>query len=411
MNKLKKYENGLTLIVSEGGSSSVSFSIMVNAGTINEDEKNNGISHYIEHMNFKGTKEYNSFELSNVLDSFGTSYNAYTSYNCTCYYAQCLKEYAEKSFEIMSKAVFSSVYNEKDAEKEKQVIIEEINMSEDSPDDVCFDLACQAFYGDTGYGRTILGTANNVKSFTKQDVLEYIKKFYVAKNTCVSFVGDITLEEADNFVTKHLLPIINVGEVASLPYYELNNSPKQLYKSKEIEQAHLCLVFPTVPYGHKDSVASEICANVLGGGMSSRLFQKIREELGLAYSVYSFTYRYKDSAFCGIYAGLNGSRLDEAYESIKELLADFNKGITQEEFEKVKVQLKAGCVFSEDKAMIKSRLFAKHYLMTGEIYDFKKRLQQIESVTLEDVNKCAKDYDISKMASAVVGKNLKAIKV
>lgn len=409
MNKLKKYDNGLTLIVSEGGSSSVSFSIMVKAGTINEDEKNNGISHYIEHMNFKGTKEYNSFELSKVLDSFGTSYNAYTSYNATCYYAQCLTEYAEKSFEIMSKAVFSSVYNDEDAEKEKQVIIEEINMSEDSPDDVCFDLVCEALYGNEGYGRTILGSIENVSSFTKQDVLDYISKFYVAKNTCVSFVGDITLEQADKYVQKHLLNIIPTGEVAKMPSYNLNNTPKHLYKNKEIEQAHLCLAFPSVAYGHKDSVASEICANVLGGGMSSRLFQKIREELGLAYSVYSFTYRYEDSAFSGVYAGLNGSRLDEAYNAIKNLLLDFNNGITSEEFEKVKVQLKAGCVFSEDKAMIKSRLFAKHYLMTGEIYDFKKRLEQIERVTLDDVNRCAKLYDLTKMASAVVGKNLKAI--
>ncbi len=409
MEKLKKYDNGLTLIVSEGGSSSVSFSIMVGAGTINETDANNGISHYIEHMNFKGTKEYNSFELSNTLDSFGTSYNAYTSYNCTCYYAQCLKEYSEKSFEIMSKAVFSSVYNDTDAEKEKQVIIEEINMSEDSPDDVCFDLVCQAFYGDNGYGRTILGSEKNVKSFTKQDVLDYINKFYVAKNTCVCFVGDITLNEADEYIKKHLLNIIPIGEIAPLPPYETNATPKHLYKNKEIEQAHLCLAFPCVPYGHPDSVASEICANVLGGGMSSRLFQKIREELGLAYSVYSFTYRYKDSAFCGVYAGLNGSKLDEAYDSIKNLLLDFNNGVTKEEFDKVKVQLKAGAVFSEDKAMIKSRLFAKHYLMTGEIYDFKKRLQQIESVTIEDVNRCAKGYDITKMASAVVGKNLKAI--
>ncbi len=410
MNKLKKYDNGLTLIVSEGGSSSVSFSIMVNAGTINENEKNNGISHYIEHMNFKGTKEYNSFELSNILDSYGTSYNAFTSYNCTCYYAQCLKEYAEKSFEIMSKAVFSSIYNDEDAEKEKQVIIEEINMSEDSPDDVCFDLVCEAFYGNEGYGRTILGSIENVSSFTKDDVIDYINKFYVAKNVCISFVGDITLEQADIFVQKHILPIIPTGEVAPLPKYTLNNQPKNLYKNKEIEQAHLCLAFPSVPYGHKDSVASEICTSVLGGGMSSRLFQKIREELGLAYSVYSFSYRYKDSAFSGIYAGLNGSRLDLAYDSIKQLILDFNKGVTQEEFEKVKVQLKAGCVFSEDKAMIKSRLFAKHYLMTGEIYDFKKRLEQIERVTIEDVNRCAKHYDITKMASAVVGKNLKAIK-
>ncbi len=410
MNKIKKYDNGLTLIVSEGGSSSVSFSIMVNVGTINEDDKNNGISHYIEHMNFKGTKEYNSFELSNTLDSYGTSYNAYTSYNCTCYYAQCLKEYAEKSFEIMLKAVFCSVYDDKEAEKERQVIIEEINMSEDSPDDVCFDLVCQAFYGDTGYGRTILGSAENVTSFTKQDVLDYINKFYVAKNTCISFVGDITLEQADEYVKKHLLNIIPTNEVATLPNYDLNTKPNHLYKNKEIEQAHLCLAFPSLPYGHKDSVASEICANILGGGMSSRLFQKIREELGLAYSVYAFTYRYKDSAFSGIYAGLNGSRLGEAYNEIEKLLLDFNKGVTKEEFEKVKVQLKAGCVFSEDKAMIKSRLFAKHYLMTGEVYDFKKRLEQIESVTIEDVNRCAKEYDITKMASAVVGKNLKAIK-
>ncbi len=410
MNKIKKYNNGLTLIVAEGGSTSVSFSIMVNVGCINETEKNNGISHYIEHMNFKGTKEYNSFELSNILDALGTSYNAFTSHDCTCYYAQCLKENSEKSFQIMSSAVFASTFNEDEAEKEKQVIIEEINMSEDSPDDVCFDLMTEAFYGNNGYGRTILGSVENVSSFTKRDVLDYMSKFYVAENTCISFVGNVTMEEADILVNKYVLPIISTNKKGDVPKYNLECQNQHLYKNKDIEQAHLCIGFKSVNYGNIDSVASEIGVNVLGGGMSSRLFQKIREEMGLAYSVYAFSYRYKDAGLSGVYAGLNSSKLDLAYQAIEEVIKEFTQGITIEEFEKVRTQLKAGVVFSEDKALIKSRLFAKHYLLTGELYDFENRLKQIEEVTIEDVNRVIKTFDVTNMATAVVGRNLKPIK-
>lgn len=410
MNKIIKYDSGLTLIVVEGGSSSVSFSIMVNTGCINENDKNNGISHYIEHMNFKGTKEYNSFELSNKLDSLGSSYNAYTSFDNTCYYAQCLKENAEETFRIMADAVFNSVYNLADLEKEKQVIIEEINMNEDSPDEVCVDLICQAFFGNTGYGRTILGTIENVSAFTIEDIKDYMSKYYVAENTCVCFVGNITIEEADNFVKTHLLDKVPSNKKFINEEEKVVTYQNHLYKHKDIEQAHLCLAFPTVEFNHPDSVASEIATNILGGGMSSRLFQKIREEMGLAYSVYSFSYRYKNTGFSGIYAGLNGEKLFDAYNAIEDLLNEFNKGVTVEEFEKVRTTLKAGCVFSEDKALLRSRLFAKHYLMTGNLYDFNKRLEQIDSVTIEDVNRCAKLYSIKDMASAVVGRNLQPIK-
>ncbi len=410
MNKIIKYNNGLTLIVVEGGSTSVSFSIMVNTGCVNENEKNNGISHYIEHMNFKGTKEYNSFALSNKLDSLGSSYNAYTSFDNTCYYAQCLKENTEETFKVMSDAVFNSVYNDSDCEKEKQVIIEEINMNNDSPDEVCVDLICKAFYGDTAYGRTILGSIENVSNFTIEDVKEYMSKYYVAENTCVCFVGNITVEEADNYVKTHLLNKVPNGKKIVENQEKVVTYQNHLYENKDIEQAHLCLAFPTVEYNHPDSVASEIATNILGGGMSSRLFQKIREEMGLAYSVYSFSYRYKNTGFSGIYAGLNGEKLNSAYSAIEELLKEFNKGVTVEEFEKVRTTLKAGCVFSEDKALLRSRLFAKHYLMTGKLYDFEERLNKIDNVTIEDVNRCAKLYSVKDMASAVVGRNLQALK-
>ena len=163
MDIIKKYDNGLTLIVSEGGALSCSFAIMVGTGSVNETDKNNGISHYVEHMNFKGTDNYSSFDVSEIMDTNGANFNAYTSTETTCYYAQTIKDSLERVFSLMSELVFASKYADEEAEKEKDVIIEEINMSEDSPEDVCMDLLSQSYFGKEGLGQTILGSIKNIK--------------------------------------------------------------------------------------------------------------------------------------------------------------------------------------------------------------------------------------------------------
>ena len=411
MLKRKEYENGLNLIVCEGGAISCSFSIMIGTGSVNETQKNNGISHYIEHMNFKGNKSYSSYDISDIMESNGSNFNAYTAVETTCFYAQTITDSLEKTFSVLSEAVFNSLYLDEEAEKEKNVIIEEINMSEDSPDDVCYDLLMKAYYGNDGYGRTILGPAKNVSAFKKSDILKYLSDFYVAENIVVSFAGNITLERADYLVQKYIMPLVKSSNKAETPPHNLNCLCKNLAKNKDIEQAHISLAFPTKTYCDNEKVISEVASGVLGGGMSSRLFRKIREEMGLAYSVYSYASRYKTAGNLNIYAGVNLGEYKNAFNAIMELILDIKKnGVTESEVEKVKTQLKASTVYSQEKPLTLAQFYASHFLKTGEIYDFENRLSQIESVTVEKVNEEFSKLNESVMATAVVGKNVKKLK-
>ena len=410
MLKHKIYDNGLTLIVCEGGAISCSFSIMIGTGSINETDKTNGISHYIEHMNFKGNKSYTAYEISDIMESQGANFNAYTSTESTCFYAQTITDSLEKTFSVLSESAFNSTYPCEEAEKEKNVIIEEINMSEDSPDDVCYDLMMKSYYGESGYGRTILGTQENVSSFTISDVKKYLSDYYVAENVVISFAGNVTIEQADSLVKKYVLPLLSGNKKKETPPHNVNCLKQNLVKIKDIEQAHIALSFPTRNYGDKDKVISEVAVGILGGGMSSRLFRKVREELGLAYSVYSFASRYKTAGNLNIYAGVNLDEYKNAFMAIKEVIEKIKKeGVTEAEVEKVKTGLKASTVYAQEKPLGLSQFYASHYLKTGKLYDFEDRLKQIEAVTVSKVNNEFNNLSFDNVSTAVVGKNVEKL--
>lgn len=409
MEKIKKYDNGLTLIVSEEPALSTSFAIMVGVGSINETEKNNGISHYIEHMSFKGTNKFTAFDISNKLEYLGSSFNAYTSTEVTCYYAHSLPENTEKTFEILSDAVFNSVYPDDEAVKEKEVILEEIKMSEDTPDDVCHELVAKAYYGNDGYGRSILGSEKNVLSFTNKDVIDYVKNNYVAENTVISFAGVISLDKADRLVSEYVLPFIKSGKKQALPKHNVENKKSSLSKNKDVEQSHICLSFPSHSVIDENKSASEIAVGVLGGGMSSRLFTKVREELGLAYSVYAFSSRYFDSGRLTVYAGVGNEKADVCFDAIKDVINSAKNGITDEEFEKVKNGLKASNMFSQERPSNKVQIFCKYYLLKGELYDYKEGINALNNVKKSQVIDVISQLDFKNMAAAIVGKDVKPL--
>ena len=412
MDTIKKYKNGLTLIVSEGGALSSSFAIMIGAGSINESEDNNGISHYIEHMNFKGTKDYSSFDISNLMDLNGANYNAYTSIETTCFHAQTIVDNLESTFKLMSQMVFSSIYDDDEAKREKDVIIEEINMSEDSPEDVCSDLSCTAFFGNDGYGRTILGSPKNVASFTKKDIKKYLNDYYVSNNIVITFAGNVTLSGCEELVEKYVMPLVKEGKPKEIPEHNIINKKQFLAKNKDIEQVHFCLKFPSLSYVDDDRIKSEMALSILGGSMSSRLFRKVREELGLAYSIYSYASRYKDVGVANVYTALNSEKVDLGFNAVLETFQDMLKnGVTEEEFTKVKNTIKASTVFALEKPTSKVQLFSRYYLMTGKLYNYEERIKAVDKVTKKDVEKAVKEFNKYDMATAIVGKNVKPLKV
>ena len=412
MDYIKKINDKLTVIVSEGDALSSAFAIMIGTGSVNENDKTNGLSHYIEHMNFKGTNEMTAFDISNTLEMCGANFNAYTGADVTCYYAQTLSENLEKAFSVLSSAVFNSVYPKNEVEKEKGVILEEISMSEDSPEDVCYDLSALSYFGSNGYGRSILGTSENVKSFTKADITNYLNKYYVAENVCITFTGNVNLNNALTLVEKYVVPYISFEPKAKEEDRNLVNLKQNLYKEKDIEQAHFCLTFNAPTYLDENRIASEIATTILGGGMSSRLFQKVREELGLAYSVYATSSRFKDVGTSSIYAGVNPNSVKTAFNAILEVINTLKKGgISDEEFNKVKCQIKSSTVFSLERPMAKAQLFSKYYLNTGKLYSVNDKLKDLDLVTKQDVIEVINYYNENNMSTAIVGKNVKPLKV
>lgn len=410
MDKIKKYDSGLTLIVNEGGAKSCFANIMAGVGSSSETKEIYGISHYIEHMNFKGTKRFSAFDISSEMEKLGTTFNAYTSTEVTDFYVHSLEENLERSFDILTDLVFNSVYSDDEAAKEKGVIIEEINMSNDSPDEVCAGLLDEAFFGNEGYGHAILGTAENVSKFTKSDVLSYKQKHYTPDNIVVCFSGNVSLERAEYLTEKYLIPQLLDGKKEEDKNFNVKNLTRSLKKTKKIEQVHICLGFNSAKYADDRRVYSEIASGILGGGMSSRLFQKVREELGLAYSVYSYTYRYKKAGMAVIYAGVNKDKYESAYEAILNVLKEASEnGISDEEFERVKTGLIASTVFGEEQVSRKNDLFPKHYLLTNELYDFDKRLATIKAAAKSDVEEAMRLYSREGMSAAVVGANVKKL--
>lgn len=408
MVKQKTYPNGLRLIVKQlDGVFSVSSGILVGAGSRCETPQNNGISHFIEHMTFKGTTKRSAFQISDDVDSIGGQINAYTTKENTCYYCRSIAEHTEKAVEVLSDIFFNSVFDEKEIEKEKGVVIEEINMTEDTPDDLCFDLLAEAQFGKNGLGATILGPIENVKAFTRKDILDYMDVYYRPENIVVCFAGKITFEQAEELTDKYfannfknnLTPFI-AQKTQSNYNFGVNE------RAKDIEQAHVCLAFPACKYADGLTDYYMLANAVLGGGMSSRLFQKVREELGLAYSVYSFVSTYADCGSLCIYAGVSPKNKQLALECILKEIENFKlNGVTEKEFLRAKEQIKGSFIYSQESNASQMLLYSKYLLYTGEVFSFEDKLKNINAVTLEGLNAFIKnELSLENYAKAVIAK-------
>ena len=287
MLKVKTYENGLKLVVKKmEGLLSVSAGVMVKTGAANETDEEDGISHFIEHMQFKGTPDKTAFEISDAFDRIGAQVNAFTAKELTCYYAKCTSDHTKETCELLFDMFLNASYPKDEAEKEKGVVCEEINMNEDTPDDLCFDVLYNAIYGKSGYGRNILGPAENVKGFTKSDIEKYKEKYYHPENMAVVFAGGVDFALAEALTDKYFSALKRGGTPA--PQRNTEFGRKILKKPKKIEQTHIAAAFPALKRDDSLCDALQTFNGIFGGGMSSRLFQEVREKAGLEYSVYSY---------------------------------------------------------------------------------------------------------------------------
>ena len=411
MNELLKYDNGLRVVVNTvRGVRSVASGFWVGVGSAYESDENNGLSHFTEHVTFKGTDTLSAFDIAHRFESYGAAFNAFTSKECTCYYAKSIDEYAENCFALLGEILLRSVYDDGELDKERKVIVEEINMVEDTPEDICYDELAAATYGNANLGKTILGPIGNVKKFRHDDVKKFTDKYYVSGNIVIAFAGNITTGQADELVKKYVMPYIKAGDRATLYSLPDRNARKCGMRFKDFEQANLALFFPSVSAFAPEASVCALTSVAFGGGMSSRLFQSVRERKGLAYSVYSSPSAYKETGAFNIYLNISEENTDKVLSAVREeidLLTD--KGLTEEELERSKVQLKSSLVFSGENVQSVMSSSGKAMLGNDEIYDFDKKIAQIDAVTPSDViDYVRKTFDYSKMNAAYVGKKTKA---
>ena len=400
----KRYANGLRLVVKEmQGLMSVTMGILVGTGASAETDAEDGISHFIEHMQFKGTKKRNAFELSDAFDRLGAQVNAFTGKDLTCYYSKCTSDHTAACFELLSDLFLNSTYPEEEMVREKGVICEEISMNEDTPEDLCLDLLAHAFYGNENYGRNILGTAKNVQGFTLENVKNYKKARYCPENIVISFAGGIDGKTAETLVESYF------GDLEKGVFEERKpkviKAHKSLVKRKPIEQMHLAIAYPAMPRGDKrEDVFSEL-NSILGGSMSARLFQEVREKRGLAYSVYSYLSTFPECGAQNIYAGVNPAKAEEAYEAINNVIKKMkNEGISEDEFMRSREQMKANMFFSNESSNAQMLLYGRYMLYFNKIFDFEDKMNRINQMTYsmaQETLECM--FNEREKAIAVVG--------
>lgn len=359
---------------------SVSVGLWVENGSRNENINNNGISHFIEHMFFKGTENRTALQIAECIEDVGGQINAFTGKEATCFYIKALDSHLELALDVISDMLFNSKFLTEDIEKEKGVIIEEIKMSEDSPEDVLMDLHSSAIWGNDSLSLPILGTEQTVKSFHREQIVEYISSHYIPENSVISISGNFDSKVVEKLVEKYF-GNWNSSNKKITSYSKPDILTNNLYKKKSIEQLHLSLGIPGIQSGKDELYTLLLLSNVFGGGASSILFQKIREEKGLCYSIYSYISSFRNTGIISIYTSLNIQYAADALCMIKDEMDKFiQNGISDEKLLKAKEQLKGSYILGLESTS--SRMFnnGKSVLFLNRINKPKDIIEKINNI-------------------------------
>ncbi len=366
---------------------SAAFAIAVDVGARHEEPSEGGLSHMLEHMAFKGTATMNAREIAEAFDLMGGNINAYTSHEHTVYYAKVLKEYAADALTLLCDIIANSTFDANELERERQVVLQEIAMHHDTPDDLVFDLYQEMAFGDQPLARPILGKAERVATFTREDLIAYTQKHYQPNRMVLAATGNVHHAEVKKIAAEFFALAKNTSVQQTLPTARYHGGEKTL--EKDLEQVQLVLGFPALASPHPDYYAMQVFATILGGGMSSRLWQDIRERRGLAYSVSAFASGYQDIGLLGMYAGTTVEHLAELTSALKDVLASMKDGVSDAELLRAKNQLKAGTVMTRENCGSIAEWIARHLHVYGEYRTVEKLVAEIEAVTKEDMIRMA----------------------
>jgi predicted Zn-dependent peptidase len=408
----QRLPNGLTIITEQMSHiRSASIGIWLQTGSRDEDPEWNGISHFIEHMVFKGTKHRTAEEIARQVDSIGGNMDAFTAKECICFNVKVLDEHVPIALDILSDLVLNPVFDAADIARERGVIMEEIKMDEDNPDYLVHEIFTQNFWKDHPLGKPILGTKETVKRFERQPVLDAYTHRFSPGNIILSAAGHLDHDQFVELVTRHfehMQPMKN-GFHSSTPKIV---SRIILRNKKALEQVQLCMGVPAHPIAHEKRHAGYILNTLLGGGMSSRLFQNIRERQGLAYSIYSDLNPYRDTGCLAVYAGTS---LASAAKVVQSVVGEFRRlktePIPEDEVRRAKDQLKGSLMLSLESSTARMSNLARQEMYFDHFYDLDELIEKIEAVTAEDLTILANEFFKTESVAVTALGNLNGLKI
>jgi predicted Zn-dependent peptidase len=402
--------SGLRIVTEEVSSvRSAAIGVWVNVGSRDETPAVAGASHFLEHLLFKGTATRTALEISSAIESVGGEMNAFTSKEYTCFYARVIDTDLPMAVDVISDLITSSKVTESDVDAERKVVLEEIAMLDDDPSDLVHDLFSQTYYGDSHLGRSILGTVESITQMPRKNVFNYYKKRYLPQDLVVAVAGNIEHKKVVTMVKKALsrddfLNTTGKPQVRPNTLVKVRDQQSVGLLTRKTEQAHMFYGMAGVSRSDDRRFTMGILAAALGGGMSSRLFQEIREKRGLAYSVYSYAEQFAGSGLLGFYAGCHPTKAIEVVEIIREVLFDVaENGMTHDEIARAKGAVKGALVLSQEDSGSRMSRIGKNEIVYGEIMDFDDILKEISEVTPEAIRKLAGEILPQRPTLALVG--------
>jgi predicted Zn-dependent peptidase len=409
MVNTRKLSNGITVVMETMPYlRSAALGIWVKVGSSNENEKNNGISHIIEHMLFKGTTTRNAKQIADEMARIGGDINAYTSKECTSFYAVTLDEHLSVAIDILGDMLNNSLIDEKALKKEKGVIIEEIDMYDDSPEDLVHEMLQLKVWDNHPLGYQISGSKETVKNITRDEVLAFMAKHYVSQNIVISVSGNFKEEEIIELLEKNFgkFPEGERTEASTAPSYV----PTVYVKEKDVEQLHLNIAYESIVSDGEEKYILTVLNSVFGGSINSRLFQEIRENLGLTYTIYSYGSSYSKAGLFQVYGAMNPSQLKPVIDNVFQIVEDIKeKGITEEELAMCKEQIKTELIMGDETAKNRMNSNGKAMLFRGYVIPLEEIIEKVNSVTIDQVREFAVKYLKKESVSISLVGNLEGV--
>jgi len=397
-------DNGIRLVTeSMTHVRSVSLGVWLTRGSRHETDDESGMAHFVEHMLFKGTSTRSAEEIAQAVDSIGGQLDAFTAKEYASYYVKVLDEHLPLAVDILSDIVLRPAFAGVDIEREKKVILEEIKMVEDTPDDLVHEIFTQAFWEGHPLGRPILGTKDTVEAITQERLRDHFRGAYAAENVIISAAGNLEHSELREALEKAFgsMPSSGQRQAGGPPHVV----PKVVIRNKELEQSHVCLGTPSFPQNHADRYGSYVMNTMLGGSMSSRLFQNIREKRGLAYSVFSGINAYRDAGYLTVYAGCANEAVGEVIDlCVEEMKIIKQAPVPDSELRRAKDHLKGSVMLSLENTSSRMSHLARQEIYFDRQFSLDETLQGIESVSPDDVQRVATElFSNGPLAATVLG--------